>query len=300
MIDVLKENWELATSALFLGAVLTGLAAAMAGGSLGVLVLLRREAMVAVALPQVVLLGTAAGLRYLTLDDPPAEGSVAAWLVDHTGWPTLPAAVDAVLVALLLVSVSRARQGERAGGTQAAAAVLPAIYAGAVCAAILIVKNAGNHLNDVQKKFVGIEVAVDDHLAEISVPVLLACGVAAAVLWRRWVLVAQAPAAAQLAGLRPARWDALFLALLSAAVLVGTNALGPVLTTALLFLPAATVLPWARRVPAAIVASVVLAVVTFAGGFVLSNWMDWPSAHSVGGLGFVLFLLSYLASRIRA
>ena len=299
MTDVLRDNWELATSALFLGAVLTGLAAAVAGGSLGVLVLLRREAMVAVALPQVVLLGTAVGLRYLTVDELPESGP-RRWLIDHTGWPTLPAAVAAVAAALLLVAASRSRQGERAGGTRAAAVVLPSLYAGTICAAILVVTDAGNHLIDVQRKFVGIEVAVDDHLAEISVPILLGCGSAAAALWRRWLLVAQAPAAARLAGLRPARWDALFLALLSAAILVGTNALGAVLVTALLFLPAAAVLPWARRVPGAIAGSVVVAVLTFAGGFVLSNQMAWPLGHSVGGLGFVVFLASYLASRVRS
>jgi ABC-type Mn2+/Zn2+ transport system permease subunit len=80
-------------------------------------------------------------------------------------------------------------------------------------------------------------------------------------------------------------------------VLFGTNALGVVLVLAMLFLPAATVLPWARRVPGAMLYASVLALLLYAGGFVLSNEMNWPLSQSVGGLGFAVFLVSYAASR---
>src|SRR5436309_3157318 len=103
-------------------------------------------------------------------------------------------------------------------------------------------------------------------LIHLFAPVLItsaALGVAAAVvavvcamLWRRWLLMAQAPAAAELAGLRPARWDTLFLVLLTTTVLLGTDSLGVVMVLAMLFLPSGAVLPWARRISAALIAAV--------------------------------------------
>ncbi len=211
----------------------------------------------------------------------------AQWWITHSGWPTLPMAVAAVVAALLLIAAGRARAPD-AGTSRAGFVLLPSLFVGAICAAMLIVTGSGNHLIEVQTRFVGIDVAIDSHLAEISVPVLLLCGITAAVLWRRWLLMAQSPAAAQIAGLRPARWDWLFLTLLAGAILVGTNALGAVM-----------VLPWARRVPAAIIAATVLAILTYVVGFVLANEYSWSLSHSVGGAGAALFLLSYLVSLFR-
>jgi ABC-type Mn2+/Zn2+ transport system permease subunit len=352
MADLLHRAWPVIV--LFLPAILVGLSLALAGGTAGVVVLLRRDALVALALPQVVLLGVALGLRYLgepddtadaetalqvepTANEPapssaslrdidaelglspqssparavtsrPAGGATSPvwrWIRVHVGWPTLPGAVAAVAAALVLISLGRARGGERSAATRAAAVVVPSIYVAAGAAAILIVANSGQHLVDLKDRYVGIDIAVDDHLAEITVPPLLLSALLIVVLWRRWLLIAQAPAAASLAGLRPARWDAAFLILLSLLILVATNAVGPVLVTALLFLPAATVLPWCRRVPAAMFSAAVMGVLIYAGGFVLSNGgfveaaSGLPLGHSVGGLGGGVFLVSYITSRVR-
>src|SRR5438477_98034 len=83
-------------------------------------------------------------------------------------------------------------------------------------------------------------------------------GVFRALLCRRWLLIAQAPAAAELAGIRPNRWDALFLLLLTFTALLGADSLGIVMVLVMLFLPPAAVLPWAKRIPAALVASAAL------------------------------------------
>src|SRR5256886_16631601 len=104
----------------------------------------------------------------------------------------------------------------------------------------------------------------------IAAPALLLTGLVVAILWRRWLLLAQAPAAAELAGLRPARWDMLFLLLLTIVILLGTSSQGVVMVMTMLFLPAATILPWVKRIPAAIVAGAVLALVFVGIGFYLS------------------------------
>jgi ABC-type Mn2+/Zn2+ transport system permease subunit len=129
--------------------------------------------------------------------------------------------------------------------------------------------------------------------------VLLTSGLICAVLWRRWLLLAQAPAAAELAGLRPAWWDALFLVLLTVVLLVGTDSQGVVMALAMLFLPASIALPWARRLPVAMIAAVLLALVCLIAGFVLSNEMSWPLSQSVGGFGFVLLCLSSVVAWFR-
>jgi ABC-type Mn2+/Zn2+ transport system permease subunit len=251
---------------LFAPALLTAAACAIACGMLGVFVLLRRESLTALALPQVVAVGAAIGMRL--------------------GWPTLPPALAAALLAVAYLAWARQRRGFAVGWN------LPALYVTGLCLSFLVIANHGQDVADLQNLFTGIDVAVSPGQAALATPVLLLAGLACAVLWRRWLLLAQAPAAAELAGLRPARWHLLFLTLLAAVLLVGTSALGAVLVLALLFVPAATVLPWARRIPSALIASAIIALASTAAGFYLSNALNWPLSQSIGGVGVALLTIS--------
>ena len=112
------------------------------------------------------------------------------------------------------------------------------------------------------------------------------------------IVPAQSPASAEVAGLRPARWDALFLALMTIVLMLGTSALGTVMALVMIFLPAAIVLPWCRRIPAALIASASIALLLLAIGFILSNVMDWPLSQSVGGTGSVILMLSHVARQL--
>ncbi len=252
-------------------ALVVALALAAAGGVVGVFVVLRREALVVLAMPQIVMLGAAIGLRF--------------------GWPALPPAIGTAAVALGLIGWFRQRdQGDL---------VLPALYVGGLCTAILVVANAGAHLTEVQNLFSGVDVAVDPALAWPVAAILLVTAAICAILWRRWLLLAQASTAAQLAGLRPTRWNALFLVLLGTVLVIATNAVGTIMVVTLLFLPPATVLPRSRSLPAAMVASVLVGIACIAIGFSLSVEMDWPLSHSVGGAGFGLFLLFHATDQLR-
>jgi ABC-type Mn2+/Zn2+ transport system permease subunit len=276
MSDYLSELLDLAH--LLAPALLTAGAVGIAAAVLGVFVILRREALAALALPQAVALGSAIGFRLGWIALPEV-------IAIHIGWPTLPPAlaVTAAVVAFLAWS--------RRSGAQHW--LLPSMYVGALCCSILIVAGAGQHLADLQNLYVGVEVAVDAHVAEYTVPLALLVAIVAAALWRRWLLLAQAPAAAELAGLRPPRWDALFLGLLALVVLLGTNALGIAMVLAMLFLPAAAALPWTRRLPGAMLASALCSLVFLLGGLLLSYTADWPLSQSVGGVGFVVVLVSH-------
>jgi zinc/manganese transport system permease protein len=251
--------------------LITAGALGVAGSVLGLFVLLRREALVALAIPQVVAVGAAIGMRF--------------------GIPTLPPALAVALVALVYFALSR-RWG-------ASNWIIPAFYVAGLCLSFLIIANHGQDVEDLQRLFVGVDVAVDLKHLLLAVPVLLVVAVICAMLWRRWLLLAQAPAAAELAGLRPARWDTLFLLLLTIVMLLGTDSLGVVMVLSMLFLPAATVLPWVHRIPVAIAAGAVLSLLYLAIGFYLSNKMNWPMSQSVGGAGFAVLAVSQLSAQLK-
>ena len=127
----------------------------------------------------------------------------------------------------------------------------------------------------------------------------LLAGAACALCWRRWLLLSQAAPTAEVAGVRPGRWEVGFLCLLAVVLLVGTDALGAVMVTAMLFLPGAAILPWTKRVPAALIGAAALAVIFLAAGLVLSVEWNLPLSQSVGGAGFVFLSLMHVASWLR-
>lgn len=243
---------------------------AVGAALLGVFVLLRREGLLALALPQVVAVGAAVGVR--------------------NGWPFLPPAVAAAALALVVSAWARARKTPHL--------LLPALYVGGLSLSILVIANSQEHLHDIQHLLAGQDVFVTPQQAARVTPVLVLCGAVAALLWRRWLLIAQSPTAARVAGLRPAHWDAIFLVLLATIVVLGTSASGILMVLACLFLPAGAVLPWAKRIPAALLASAIASLLFVAGGFVLSVEMEWPLSQSIGGVGFAVLVVSHVVAAI--
>ena len=259
---------------LFAPVLVTASAVGIAGGIVGVFVLLRGEPLMALALPQVVAIGSALALRW-----------------ELEGWRALPPPLAVALAALAYFVLTKRRGG---AGTW----VLPCLYVAGLSLSFLLIANKGQEVSKLQTLFTGIDVAVTTERAAIASPILLLVALLCAMLWRRWLLIAQAPAAAELANLRPARWDALFLVLLTITVLLGTDSLGVVMVLTMLFLPAAAVLPWAKRIPATLIASAALSLLFLGIGFYLSNVMSWPLSQSVGGVGFTVVLISYVLAQL--
>src|SRR5438105_12613902 len=112
--------------------VLAACALAVAGSVLGVFMVLRREALLALSMPQIVTLGAALGLRL--------------------GWPTLPTALGTVGASLSLMALSRRREGTLL--------LLPSLYIAGATLSILLIAGEGAHLIEVQNLFTGIDVAV--------------------------------------------------------------------------------------------------------------------------------------------
>jgi ABC-type Mn2+/Zn2+ transport system permease subunit len=261
LVDVARVEWP---------SLAAGAAVGVAASLVGVFVLLKREALVALAMPQIVAVGAAIGLRL--------------------GWPSLPPALGAVAIAVLLLVWSQRRGAHNW--------VLPSLYIAGLSFSYLVIANSGQHLAELQAVFTGIDVAVTPSQVAVAVPILIASGLVCAFLWRRWVLLSQASATAEAAGLKPGRWEIGFLCLLSIVLLMGTSTLGTIMVVAMLFLPAAAVLPWARRVPSALAGAAILSLLFLAVGFVCSVEWEWPLSQSVGGVGFAFLITSAAAARL--
>ncbi len=245
--------------------LVTAGAVTIAAAPAGAVVVLRRDSLLALALPQVVAVGLACGLRF----------GLAPWMP----------AIAAVASALALVAW--ARQRHRADP------LLPALYIACLAGSILLIVHSAQHLAELQNLFTGMDVAVSPAEAAVAVPVLLLLALPVVLLWRRWLLLAQAPATAQVAGMRPARWHLLFLSLLSAIVLVATDMQGTVLVVAMLFLPALAALPWARRLPGLMVLSVLCGMASLVVGFELSARQEWPLSHSIAAAGAMIACITH-------
>src|SRR5436309_9281309 len=99
---------------------LMALAVAISASFVGVFVLLRREGLAALAMPQIVAIGAAIGLRMR--------------------WPGLPPALAAVVVAVLLLVWSKRRGYDHW--------LLPSLYIAGLSFSFIIIANAGAHVEE--------------------------------------------------------------------------------------------------------------------------------------------------------
>ncbi len=254
-INVLQILWPSLVAAAGMG---------VAAGVIGNFVLLRKDSLIAITLPNMVALGAAIALRL--------------------GLPTLPVSLISVVLAVMMLASSK-----RSGTNHL---LLASIYIAALCLSFLVIAGSGQHVAEMQSMFTGVDVAVTPFGAWMNLALMSLAAIICAIFWRRWLVMAQAPTTAEVNGLKPYRWELGFLLLLSVILLLGTNTLGVVMVIALLFLPAATVLTWARNIPQAMICTVLVSLLLVVAGFILSVECDWPFSQSVGGAGFVFMLIS--------
>ncbi|MBE2315748.1 metal ABC transporter permease [Solirubrobacter sp. CPCC 204708] len=129
-----------------------------------------------------------------------------------------------------------------------------------------------------------------DVLATSPSDLALAAALAAAALIGSWLaypyLLTYAfdPSAARSLGARPRVAEAAFALLLTAAVLVGVQALGNLLVVAALIGPAVAARTFTRRVPPLIAAASALGVACGVGGLYLSYYADVAAGAAIAGL----------------
>lgn len=115
-----------------------------------------------------------------------------------------------------------------------------------------------------------------------------------ALSWRSLLSVAVHGELAAVEGLPVRRLDALLMVLLALAVAGTMKAVGILLTTALLVMPAATARRLARSPEQMVLVAGVLGGVAVTGGLIASVLTDAPAGPAIVALAFALFLLSRL------
>jgi ABC-type Mn2+/Zn2+ transport system permease subunit len=119
---------------------------------------------------------------------------------------------------------------------------------------------------------------------------------AALTLGRAWTALAFDPAGASSLGLPTARIDLMLLALIACSAVAAIPAVGALLASSILVLPAATALLVARSVPQLAVAAVAIAAVEGLGGLYLALWLDVPPGPAVATLAAGVYGVVALAA----
>lgn len=209
-------------------------------------------------------------------------------LADGLGFAApLGAAGAAALFAVGVGAIARER---RTGYDSSTGLVL----VGALAVGVLLASDVFHSGARVENLLFGslLAIAPRDLAFAAAVAVLALAG--SAVLGRRWLASGFDPGGAPGAFLSPA-----LLGLIAGATVASLSAVGALLPSALLVVPAATMRPWTRRVLPWQLASVALACVEGVAGLWLSLRADAPPGATIAVLSGAVFALSALARGAR-
>ena len=243
---------------------------AVAGGLLGTWVVLRRLAFFSHAV------GTAT-----------FPGLVIA---EAAGFSAQGAGLAAAL--LYAGGVERAGRAPRALGDAATGVLLvAALGAGVVLASDVFHSGAA-----VDRLLFGTLLGLGDEDLAFSAAVALLALAASASLGRAWTAIGFDQDAAASLGLPAARADLLLLGLVAVAVVAAVPAVGALLVTSVLVVPAACARLVAGSVKAMLAWAIALAGVQGAAGLYLAYWVDAPPGPAVATLGAGLYALLAIGS----
>ena len=258
------------------------------------------------ALVAVVLLGVAGGLlgawivlRRLAFFAHAAGSATFPGLVVAGPWAIAPplAALGAGLAFAGLLSRLTRRSGTSA---DAATGLLlaAALALGSVLASDVYPSGAG-----VDRLLFGTVLGVSDRDLWLAGGAAALAVVASAGLARTWLATGFDPSGAPALGLDAARGDGLLLVLLAATVVATLPAVGALLVSTLLVVPAATARLLSGSLSALLVVGVALAIAEGVAGLLLAYHLDLPPGPAiavVGGGLFALVLAARALSRPRA
>ncbi|MBT2290790.1 metal ABC transporter permease [Paenibacillus albidus] len=271
------------TAWILLTAALVGLSC----GMIGVLLILRRMAMMADAISHTVLLGI-----------------VVAFLVTRelSGYHMLIGAVIAGLLTSVLIQwlQSRGVQGEASIGV-----VFTTLFAVGV---ILIATQVGNAHLDVKHALMGEITFVPwttVHLPWIGdIPeatlilaaVLLIVVIAIIAFYKEWKITSFDPALAASLGIPVIVMHYAFMSLLSITTVAAFDAVGAIMVVAMLITPAAAAYLWTDRLSVMFGLSGGFGVGSAVAGYYIASWLDTSISGSMAFATGIVFLLSFLMS----
>jgi len=214
-------------------------------------------------------------------------------LADGLGFAaTLGAAGTGVLVALGVGALARRDRGDDARERYDATTAL--VLVGALALGIVLASDVFASGTNVETLLFGSLLVIDDGDLALAGVASLAALAGTMLLGTRWVLVGFDPAAARALGARSAAPDIVLLALVGLVAISVLSAVGALLATALIVVPAATTRLLVTRLGTWQVATVALVAVEGIGGLWLAVETNAPPGATIAVLGGALFVVAAL------
>jgi ABC-type Mn2+/Zn2+ transport system permease subunit len=254
-------------------ALAAGLLVAVACGIVGTFVVLRGMAFLGDALAHGVLPGIAGALVL--------------------GAPTLAGAAvgAAVMIGGVAVVTRRSRLS-----TDTAIGLL---FVGMLALGVVIVSRSGSFTGDLTSILFGDILATSNGDVLVQLGATIGVGVVTAVCARAFLLLSISAEQAQVAGFRPALFQAIMLALIAVTVVVSFTTVGTLLVFGMLLAPAGVGALLARRVPTMMGVAVGVGVVSVVTGLLLSYHLDLAAGATVVLVAVAIFFLVLVAQGLR-
>lgn len=210
-------------------------------------------------------------------------------LADGIGFsPLLGALATAGVVALLVTALANRGRAEYDS-------VTALVLVGALAAGVILASDVFHSQGSVERLLFGSLLIIDstDQLVAAAVGVLVL--LAGAVLGRRWLAAGFDRDGARALGARSPLPDLVLLALVAASAVAALDAIGALLATALLVVPAATTRLFLDRLPAWQVATVALVLVEGVAGLWISVEANAPPGATIAVVGGGVFAVAAVA-----
>ena len=205
--------------------------------------------------------------------------------------PLLGAFGAAAVFALAVAALARRRRDEYAGFTAL-------VLVGALALGVILASDVFHSSSSVETLLFGSLLLIQDRDIVVAGAASATVVVATIALGRRWLAAGFDPATTRALGARSALPDAVLLVLVSLAVVASLSALGALLVSALLVVPAATARLWTRTLRSWQVASVALAAAEGVAGLWLAFEANVPPGAAIAVLAGGLFALAALSRAV--
>jgi manganese/zinc/iron transport system permease protein len=267
--------------------LLTASLVGLSCGFIGVLLILRRMAMMADAISHTVLLGI-----------------VTAFLITRelSGIHMLIGAIAAGLLTSVLVQWFHAR------GVQQEASIGVVFTTLFAIGVVLIATKVGNAHLDVKHTLMGeitfipwekIELPLIGEIPEavfILSLVLIVVLVAIIAFYKEWKITSFDPALAASLGIPAVLMHYVFMSLVSVTTVAAFDAVGAIMVVAMLITPAAAAYLWTDRLSVMLILSGAFGVISAIVGYYIAVWLDTSISGSMAFSTGILFAISFLCS----
>jgi zinc/manganese transport system substrate-binding protein len=201
--------------------------------------------------------------------------------------PLLGAFGAAAVFALAVAALGRRRRDEYPSFTAL-------VLVGALALGVILASDVFHSRSSVETLLFGSLLLIGDRDIAVAAAASALAIVATIALGRRWLAVGFDPTTARALGARSTVPDAVLLVLVAFAVVASISALGALLVSALLVVPAATARLWTRTLRSWQLASVALAAVEGAAGLWLAVEANVPPGAAIAVLAGGVFALAAL------